>query len=69
MIMSIDLISFDGKKVHIICDDGQVFDGFVSCYVYADENDNNKDSIIVDVFDGSTIEFYQEDIKSITIIK
>ena len=46
----------------------KVFEGFISEYVYADDNENGNESIIMDASDGRLIEFEETDIKEIVIL-
>lgn len=59
---------YDGKTVRIISTDGVKFEGFVNDYVFPDDNENEKESIILHCNDGRWIEFYEADISSIRII-
>lgn len=63
-----DLKIYHGKKVEILADNGELFRGKITDYFYPDENENNLESIIMDTSDGRAIEFYKDDIKTITII-
>ena len=45
-----------------------MFEGFISEYVYADDNENGNESIIMDASDGRLIEFEETDIKEIVIL-
>lgn len=56
------------KKIQIIDVDGQCFKGIVNDYIYPEDNENEKESIIVDTIDGRVIEFYEYDIRSIKLI-
>jgi hypothetical protein len=64
-----NLISYYGKKVKIIADNNSVFYGTVNDYIYPESNEEGKESIIIDTINGSAIEFYEEHIKSIEIVK
>lgn len=46
----------------------KVFKGFISEYVYADDNESGNEAIIMDLPDGRLIEFEEKDIKEIVII-
>lgn len=68
------LQKYDGENVRIVCVDGQVFEGFISDYVYADDNFNDKEGIIMEPFKsckgyyGMFIEFNPDEIETIEII-
>ena len=64
-----NLINYYGKRVKIIADNNAVFYGTVNDYIYPENNEEGKESIIVDTSDGSAIEFYEEHIKAIEITK
>ena len=57
------------KKVKIVADNDVTFAGTVNDYFYPDENENGKESIILDTLEGQAIEFYENSIKAIEIIK
>ena len=64
-----ELIQFDGKQVKIIDIDGRVHYGLVGDYVYPEDNENGKESIILDrINPKGIIEFWEEDIAKIEII-
>ena len=63
-----NLSSFYGKKVEITTRNGLAFSGKVSDYIYPEDNENEKESIVIDAEDGSLVEFYDEDILSIRIM-
>lgn len=54
------LWKYVGKKIRIITDDGQVFEGIGCDFTFADENEPEIDSICI----GDT-EFYENEIVSI----
>lgn len=56
------------KKVRIVDKDGKKYKGYVGDYIWADDNENNLESIIVDFPDGSVAEFYEKDIELIEIL-
>lgn len=69
-----NLKQFYNKKVKIVADNELVFLGKVNDYFYPEDNDNGKESIVVDTIEGSSIEnsaveFYAENIKTIEVIK
>lgn len=48
----------------------KVFRGEINEYVYPEDNENGKESIILDPINGgNAIEFYENDIKSIQVVK
>ncbi|WP_273478499.1 hypothetical protein [Ignavigranum ruoffiae] len=58
-----------GKKVFLESKNGKIFRGKVSDYVYPEDNENGKESIIIDsVGYEFPYEFYENDIKKIEII-
>ena len=59
---------YSGKYVRIITPDNKVFEGFISEYVYADDNESGNESIIMDSSDGRLIEFEETDIKEIVVL-
>lgn len=64
-----NLRQFYNKKVEIIADNEHVFLGKVNDYFYPDDNENGRESIVVDTIDGSAVEFYEDNIKTIKIIE
>lgn len=64
-----NLKQYYGKKVKIVADNDKVFLGTVNDYFYPDDNENGKESIAVDTIENQAIEFYEEHIKKIEIIK
>ncbi len=62
------LVKYYGRKVKITASDDHVFFGTVTEYVYPEDNESEKESII-DSVDGDLIEFYEEDIKEIIEIE
>ena len=59
---------YEGKQVKIVTPGDKVFKGFISEYVYADDNESGNEAIIMDLPDGRLIEFEEKDIKEIVII-
>ena len=57
-----------GKKVNIVGTNGKSFVGTVSDYFFPDDNESEKESIVIDTYDGDAIEFTEEDIQTIAII-
>ena len=62
------LLDYYEKIVKIIDSDGQVFVGDVTDYIYPEDNESEKESIIVDCSGGELLEFYEEDISEIEVI-
>lgn len=57
------------KNVKIITPEGDEFTGNVHLYFYPDENENGKESIVLESCPSSDlIEFYEEDIKEIIFL-
>lgn len=65
---NMDLKQFYNKEVVIVSVNGQVFEGKVNDYIYSDENNLGKESVILDAKSGDIIEFTEEDIASIEIV-
>lgn len=63
-----DLKQFYNKEVVIVSVNGQVFEGKVNDYIYSDENNLGKESVILDAKNGDIIEFTEEEIASIEIV-
>lgn len=63
-----NLIPYYNKTVNIVSTDGKVYIGKVSDYIYPEDNETGKESIIIDTPGGDYIEFDEEDIKTITVI-
>lgn len=61
------LLKYYNKKVKILCENDLVFEGWVNDYIYPEDNENEKESIIIDTIDGKIIEFYEKDILTIEI--
>ena len=62
-----DLKKYYDREVVIISDDGQIFSGWVEDYMYPEDNENRKESIILTTKKQSLIEFYEDDIKEIIV--
>lgn len=59
-----------GKKVVIEAIDKQVFRGTVGDYVEPEDNENNKESIVLDAIGHpNPIELYESDIKAVYEMK
>lgn len=52
-----NLKQYYGKKVKIVADNDKVFLGKVNDYFYPDDNENGKESIVVDTIENQAIEF------------
>lgn len=65
-----NLKEFWGHSVVIQAKNKKVFFGEVNDYIYPEDNENGKDSIILDPTNGGNpIEFYENDIKSVQVMK
>ena len=62
-----DLKKYYDREVIIITDDGQIFRGVVEDYIYPEDNENGKESIILTT-KQSLVEFYEEDIKDVIVL-
>ena len=62
------LKTFCDKRVKIIDSNGKTHSGIVLDYIYPDENVSEKESIIVETLSGRLIEFYEKDIRSISVL-
>lgn len=64
------LKGYEGKEVQITDVDGMTITGIVSDYVWPDDNENGKESIIVNpTRNRAPYEFYEDDIKEIEILQ
>ena len=57
-----DLKKYYEKDIIISDFDGKTFYGFVDDYIYPEDNDNDKESIILKTKSGDLIEFTADDI-------
>ncbi|NMA07284.1 MAG: hypothetical protein GX928_06190 [Ruminococcaceae bacterium] len=65
-----NLQEYESKQVIIQTPENKIFRGNVVEYFSAEINENNKESIVLrDVKTNALIELYEEDIKSIEIVK
>lgn len=64
-----NLMQYYSKPVNVLAANGIAFNGVVGEYFYPEDNVNGKESIIVDVSSGGSVEFYEEDIKQIEIAR
>ena len=60
------LVNFYGRNVTVILTDGSTVTGTVSDYIYPEDNENGKESIIIDTDSDEIIEIYEHDILSIS---
>lgn len=60
------LVNFYGRNVTVILTDGSSVTGTVSDYVFPEDNENGKESIIIDTNSGEIIELYEHDMFSIS---
>lgn len=63
------LIEYEQKNVVLTDIDNKEFRGFVSDYVYAEDNEPEEESIIIETSEGKSIEFKTSEIKEIKEIK
>lgn len=63
-----NLVQYYNKTVNIISTDEMGYIGKVSDYVYPEDNETGKESIIIRTANGDYIEFDEDDIKTITVI-
>lgn len=68
-----ELRKYEGKKVKIISQSGKTYEGIVGDYCYPEDDENNKEMIVVDVekgsHEGKAVGLYETDIESIEIIE
>ena len=64
-----NLIQYYNEKVKIVDDEGNIFVGTVNDYIYPEDNEPERESVIVDTDDGEVLEFYEKIINKIEIIK
>lgn len=66
------LIDYEGERVRIVDIDNQIFEGRISDYIYAEDNEPEVEAIVMDCekgpLSGKAVEFREEDIKVIEII-
>lgn len=67
-----ELRQYEGENVRIVDIDGQIFEGRVTDYIHAGEDDTGLESIIIKCSKGwlksQGVEFWGKDIKSIEVI-
>ena len=66
---NMNLVDFYGENVKITAVNGNVYTGVVEDYIYPEDNENGKESIIVDTTSKDIVEFYENDIFSIELRK
>lgn len=59
------LKSYYGKKVTVVCDNGQTFSGVVDDYFFPEDNENGEESIILKTTDSEFVEFTASEINEI----
>lgn len=64
-----NLLQFLHEKLKIVSVSGRTFTGVINDYFYPDDNDNGKESIVMDTDMGLLIEFYEDDIQTAEIIE
>ena len=62
-----NLKSFYGKKGEICDVDGQIFAGIVDDYIFPEDNEDEKESIILKTETGDLVEFPSDTIEKITV--
>ncbi|MBQ9844755.1 MAG: hypothetical protein IJO54_01560 [Oscillospiraceae bacterium] len=62
-----NLKQYFDKRVKIVADNDLTFEGAVCDYFPSEDNDNEQESIVVEIGNKDFIEFYPSDIKSITL--
>lgn len=67
-----NLKQYEGKNVRILDIDDEIFEGFVTDYIYPGDDDTGLESIIIDCtagkLKGKGVEFWEKDIKTIEVI-
>lgn len=61
------LVNFYGRNVTVILTDGSSVKGIVNDYIYPEDNENMKESLIIDTNSGEIIELYEHDMLSISV--
>lgn len=57
-----------GKRVNIVDEKGHRYNGIITDYFFADDNESGVDSIVLETIDGDLYEFTVKTIAEITII-
>lgn len=60
------LKNYYDRDVKIEVKDGRRFYGIVTDYFEKEDNENGKESIVIESIDGTVFEFYEDDISSVT---
>lgn len=68
-LKEIGLGVYSGHWVRIVDENDKVFEGFISDYFYADDNESGNESIVLENAQKNLVEFEEKDIKKITVIK
>lgn len=68
-LKEIGLGVYSGHWVRIVDENDKVFEGFISDYFYADDNESGNESIVLENAHKNLVEFEEKDIKKITVIK
>ena len=68
-LKEIGLGVYSGHWVRIVDENDKVFEGFISDYFYADDNESGNESIVLENAHINLVEFEEKDIKKITVIK
>lgn len=64
-----NLLKYEGKTIRVVTPDNQMFEGYVTDYVYPEDNEpEGIESIILKLSNGRCIEFPEHDIKSIEVV-
>lgn len=63
--MSLDLKEYLEEDVKIITIDNEEFEGFVTDYIFAEDNEPEEEAIIIETPEGKSIEFKISEIKEI----
>ena len=63
-----NLKDYFGKEVNILASNGSLFCGFVSDYLFLEDNDQHLESIILETYSGDLVGFLKKDIVSISIV-
>ena len=64
-----NLKQYYGKKVKIVAANGMIFLDTVNDYFFPEDNEAGKESIAIDTIEKQTIEFNEESIQKIELIK
>jgi hypothetical protein len=68
-----NLAKYEGKKVEIIDNKNQTWEGIVTDWFYPEDNDPERESIVIkcDIgrFVGSYVEFCEEEVQTIKVLE